>query len=574
MAYDTKNLVIALILSTAILFGWQYFYAEPKLKEAQKYQQAMKQKEAEKAAIVANNTSANTAAEENTPDVVLHDRKEIIKEAGRIKISNGKLHGSILLQGARFDDLTLAEYKLVDTPEGEEVVLLSPSGSKRVYFAEFGWVAGDNETIVPDSQTIWYSDDKTLTQEHPVTLSWDNNDGLKFFIDIALDENYMFQITRRVESYGSKSAAILPYGILNRTREHHDKNFYILHEGALGVLDGVLSEVRFDDLKKEKKQEFKNSRGWIGITDKYWLTALIPDKSNSFDVNYKYFYKNDQDRYQVDFLGNKQDIEPGKSLVTTDHFFAGAKKLSLLDNYVKTLDIELFDRAVDFGWLYFITKPIFKLLTYFHALLGNFGLAILMLTVVLKLLLFPLANKSYVSMHHLKRLQPQIVELKDRYKNDKVGMNKAVMELYREEKVNPMAGCLPLLIQIPVFFALYKVLFITIEMRHAPFYGWITDLSAPDPTSIFNLFGLLPFTPPHMLMIGVWPLIMCFTMWLQQKMNPQPADPVQAKVMKMLPFIFLFLFATFPAGLVIYWAWNNILSILQQWVITRRLPKS
>ena len=563
-------MVLAVILSIVVLFGWQFFYITPKLQEAKRIESLQKKalEETVKSPMASDKNALSTLEnpiEQNTKIVEI--------EAKRIKINNDKLHGSISTQGARIDDLTLANYKVDNTDDAPEVVLLSPSGNENVYFAESGWLAAGNDTIVPNSQSVWYSEDDELTKDKPVTLTWDNNAGLKFIIEMAIDDNYMFTITKSVENYGQNSESVIPYGLLNRTRKSDKETFYILHEGALGVLDDVLIEETYADLKDDKKQSYKNASGWIGLTDKYWLTAFVPDDKNSFDTNFTYFTRDGKERYQVDYAGQKRDIAQGDKIVVTSNFFAGAKKVSQLDKYGEKLGIPLFDRAVDFGYLYFITKPIFQLLEVFHNLLGNFGLAILLLTVILKILLFPLANKSYVSMHHLKRLQPQIMELKERYKDDKMAMNKAMMELYKEEKVNPMAGCLPILIQIPIFFALYKVLFVTIEMRHAPFYGWINDLSAKDPTSIFNLFGLIPWDPPSMLMIGAWPVIMCLTMILQQKMNPQPADPVQAKVMKMLPYIFVFVFATFPAGLVIYWAWNNILSILQQWLITRRLPK-
>jgi YidC/Oxa1 family membrane protein insertase len=566
---DTKNLILAIVLSTVTLFCWQYFYAGPKLAAVQKQAEIVRQQQAAKQSGTADLVKANQETA-----TAPQDRAEAINKASRIKISTEKLHGSISLKGARFDDLTLAEYKETEEPDSKDVALLSPSGTENVYFAEFGWLGTDKNTIVPNAQTIWHSTDTTLEVGKPVTLSWDNNAGLKFITTINIDENYMFEITRKVENYGKSSESLLPYGTLNRSTPAAHKAFYILHEGPLGVFDGVLHEITYDNLKKDNKQETNSNKGWLGITDKYWLTAIIPDQKDAFTSNFNYFNINNQDRFQADYLGQKYDIDAGKTVETTSRLFAGAKKLTLLDKYSKDLDIPLFDRAVDFGNLYFITKPLFKLLTYFHQLLGNFGLAILLLTITIKAFMFPLANKSYVSMHHLKRLQPQITEVKEHYKNDKAQLNKAIMELYKTEKVNPMAGCLPLLIQIPIFFALYKVLFITIEMRHAPFYGWIKDLSAPDPTSIFNLFGLIPFTPPAMLMIGAWPIIMGITMYFQQKMNPKPADPVQAKVMQMLPFIFVFLFHTFPAGLIIYWAWNNTLSVLQQWVITRRLPQS
>lgn len=573
--HDNKNMILAITLSITILLLWQVFYVGPRVEEARKQQQ-VQQSQPTKTQSASKATHSDTAAIEHDVTEVpeLLDRKEILREGGRIKINNGKLHGSISLKGARFDDLTLGEYKQHNTPDSEEVVLLSPGGSKAPYFAEFSWVSQTRDTPTPAADTVWYSEDTVLTPEKPVTLTWNNNAGLKFFLTISVDEHYMFTIERSVENYGPQSVSLRPYGIVNRARDLSKQSFYILHEGALGVFNQTLTETTYSDLKDKKKQKFKDSAGWLGMTDKYWLTALIPSQDSSFDTNFTYFHRNGQDRFQVDYLGQPQQVAPGEHIKLSSHFFAGAKKVGLLDKYGEQLNLTLFDRAVDFGMLYFITKPIFKLMTFFNHLLGNFGLAILMLTVVIKLILFPLANKSYVSMHHMKRVQPQLLELKERYGDNRVQMNKEVMELYKREKVNPMSGCLPILIQLPIFFALYKVLFVTIEMRHAPFYGWISDLSAPDPTSLFNLFGLLPFDPPGFLMVGAWPVIMGVTMYLQQKMNPTPPDPIQAKVIKMLPFIFVFLFATFPAGLVIYWAWNNTLSIFQQWVITRNLPGS
>jgi YidC/Oxa1 family membrane protein insertase len=566
---DTKNLIIAVILSTCVLFLWQYFYAAPKTLEVQRYTQQVQQQAQQQEQLLSPSVQEQETKQENLPK----NRKDLIGNTDRIQISTATLHGSISLTGARLDDLTLANYKTNNDPQAEEVVLLSPSGSDSVYFAEFGWLPANGSTIVPNSKTIWHSQDKVLNQNKPITLSWDNNSGLKFYMDIEIDNNYMFKITRRVENYGKIAESIQSYGILNRTRSTHEKSMYISHEGAIAVLGNKLTEVSYDDLQEDKKYKYDNSRGWLGIADKYWLTTLIPDQSNSFDASFTYFYNNNQDRYQVDYLERKIDLAPGDSIKITSHLFTGPKKVNMLDTYAKELNLHLFDRAVDFGWLYFITKPIFQLLHFLYDFSGNFGLAILMLTILLKIVLFPLAKKSYISMHHLKRLQPNILDIKERYTNDKMAMNKAIMELYKTEKVSPMAGCLPLLIQLPIFFALYKVLYVTLEMRHAPFYGWISDLSAPDPTSFVNLFGLLPFNPPQFLMIGAWPLIMSISMYLQQKMNPEPTDPVQAKVIKLLPFIFLFLFANFAAGLVIYWAWNNILSILQQWIITRKLPK-
>lgn len=555
---ETKNLIFAIILSTAVLFLWQYFYMKPRIEQAQQQQEV--------ALKVAKERNISDDAQ-NVPV----SRKDALVSGGRIKIKTPSLHGSIALKGARFDDLTLAKYTITQDKDSPDVVLLSPSNTEQSYFAEFGWLSNNNSFDLPDSSTIWNSNNSTLSPEHPVTLTWENAQGVKFYIHVSVDKNYMFTIKREVANYSGKTIRLTPYGIINRVTDTHHKSFAILHEGALGVFGDGLTEVSWHDLEKNKKYEYSNGHGWLGFTDKYWLTALIPDANNSFDAKLTYFKRNGEDKFQADYLGQTGSIESGSSMETTSYFFAGAKEGNLIDKYATSLSIPLFDRAVDFGMLYFITKPLFKLLTFFHKLVGNFGIAIILLTVTVKLIMFPLANKSYVSMHMLKKLQPQVSEIHKRYTDDKIRANKEIMELYKNERVNPMSGCLPMLIQIPVFFALYKVLFVTIEMRHAPFFGWIKDLSEPDPTTIFNLFGLIDWAPPTLLHIGAWPIIMAITMFLQQKMSPAPADPIQAKVMKLLPVIFVFMFASFPAGLVIYWAWNNILSITQQWIITRKL---
>lgn len=558
---DSRNLIYTLILSTVVLLSWQFFVVEPEIQQRQKLIAAQQKKQ--KAELVNNN---------EVKEIVT--REKAIVESPRIKVLTDKITGSISLKGARIDDLLLVEYKETMEEDSSNVVLLSPGDSETAYFAEFGWVSGNSNIKTPNSSTLWKSDKSVLEINKPVTLSWNNNQGLTFIIKINVDKDYLFTIDKTILNDSGNSVGVSPYGIINRIYNNDSSTSYaILHEGPLAVADDILHEERYEDLRDDKKMSFRQTRGWLGITDKYWLTALIPDQSNSFDINFNYFYKNKQNRYQTDYLGQQFFVAPGESETSRIHFFAGAKKLEVLDKYQEQLNINLFDRAVDFGWLYFLTKPIFQLLTFFNGVFGNFGLAILMLTVCIKLLLFPLANKSYNSMSRLKLLQPQLVELKNRFENDKMQLNKEMMALYKREKVNPASGCLPILLQIPVFFALYKVLFITIEMRHAPFFGWIKDLSMQDPTSIFNLFGILPWDPPSFLLIGVWPLILGFTMLLQQKLNPAPTDPMQAKVMKLLPIIFTFVFATFPAGLVIYWSWNNALSIIQQWIIMRSISK-
>lgn len=560
---NSKNLMVALALSFVVMILWNFFYVKPKIDEYKKQKQEYEQAQAKKS----DTNGSDSLSDINNENKVLLDRKEALNiENRRIKINSPKLHGSISLKGARIDDLTLGQYKQNLDESSPEVELLSPSTSKKPYYVEFGWLG--NNIKIPDSNTVWYSDDKVLTPSQPITLSWDNNQGLRFSTTISMDDNYLFTFKRSVENYGNEDITINSYGLVNRFRNLGKKSFYILHEGALGVFGDQLYEETFDSVRKQKRVNFDDVNGWLGITDKYWLTALIPDQNNFVDVKFNYYNKNGLSRFQVDYLSEETKVSAGSSFEITDNLFAGAKKVELLDEYGTKLDIKLFDRSVDFGMLYFLTKPIFKVLNFFYGILGNFGLAILALTVAIKLILFPLVNKSYISMHKMKAIHPKMVQIKEQYKDDRQEAQKQIMSLYKKEGVNPVSGCLPMLLQLPVFFALYKVLFVTIEMRHAPFYGWIYDLSAVDPTNIFNLFGLLPFELP--IAISAWSIIMGITMFLQQKLSPPPADPIQAKIMKFLPVIVVIMTATFPAGLLIYWSWSNTLTFIQQLVIKYR----
>ncbi|MEK7820679.1 MAG: membrane protein insertase YidC, partial [Pseudomonadota bacterium] len=488
----------------------------------------------------------------------------------RIAVETPTLKGTISLEGARLDDLVFTQYFDKPGGKGKPEPLFLPKGDKSAYYAQFGWVGADGATA-PGPDTLWTADKDKLTPDQPVTLTWDNGQGLKFALTLAVDASYMFTVTGRVANTGPKAATLHPYGLLARSGTPHTSDIYILHEGPLGVFDKTLKEFSYADMRKKGSEEYKSEGGWSGITDKYWLAALIPDQKAQATHRFLYRREGDQDRYQADYLQGAVSVAPGAASENRIHLFAGAKKLGLLDDYSEKIGIPRFDLAIDFGWFYFLTKPIFYALIWLNKALGNFGLAILALTVGIKLLFYPLANKSYVAMSKMKKLQPEMLKLRERLGDDKVRLNQEMMALYKREQVNPAAGCLPILVQIPVFFALYKVLYVTIEMRHAPFYGWIADLSAPDPTTVFNLFGLIPWTPPLFLMIGVWPLIMGVTMWFQQKLNPAPADPIQAKMFMWLPVIFTYMLASFPAGLVIYWAWNNVLSMTQQWLIMKRM---
>lgn len=580
---DNKNITLAAILSVIILVSWTWFYEKPKAEKRLIEQKLYQQQQAEKKKLEAPNSANNqnnsdTQSLQTTNNEIVEvteiakNRSEIIDQSQnkRVKISSENLHGSIYLQGARFDDLTLAKY-FTTTAKKEEVILFSPTQSKERYFADFGWISSDSSIELPNPNSLWKSSSEQLTPKNPVILSWTNKNNIEFLIKISLDENYMFSVTQSIKNNSGKDVKIANYGRINRSKAF-EKGAYILHEGAIGVFNDILQEVTYKDLIEEKNQEFSaKNGGWLGITDKYWLSSIIPDKKFDYKANFSSNYQNNTQFFNVEFVGQEFVVANNSSLNFENHLFAGAKKIKLLDQYSKDFDIKLFDRAVDFGWFYFLTKPFLFIIDFLYKFLGNFGLAILAMTVLIKLALFPMANKSYIAIAKVKKLQPKIDALKKKCKDDRIALNREMMELYKKEKVNPAAGCLPILIQIPIFFSLYKVLYVTLDMRHASFYGWINDLSAPDPTSIFNLFGLLPFETSAMFTIGIWPILMGITMIIQQKLSPISSDPTQVKIMKFMPFVLTFVLAAFPAGLVIYWTWSNVLSILQQWIINRRI---
>ena len=584
---EQRNLILAIVLSVTIIIGFQYFFEMPRIQEEQRRQAAIEQSTG--STVAPTPTPGQTTVTPTAPAApgsVPTDqpaeatRETVLAEGERVTIDNGRLSGSFGVTGGRIDDIVMTDYQVSINPGADDVTLFNPAGSPDAYFAEFGWSSSGDGTVVPDQNTVWSVDRKELRPDQPVTLSWENGQGLIFERRLEIDNDYLITVTQRVRNQGEQNVVLHPYGLVRRWGTPEISGFFILHEGPIGVLSEQLTEVDYSELLEGERnsqdrheQVHQSPDGWIGISDKYWLAALIPDQNVDATTKFKFLHylRDGQDRYQTDYLRPAMTVPAGSSIEVTDRLFAGAKELDLLDSYAAELNIPLFDRAIDFGWFYWLTKPIFYILHFFYGLVGNYGVAILMLTLVVKLIFFPLANKSYRSMSAMKKLQPEMTRIREQAGDDKMRMQKEMMELYKKEKVNPMSGCLPILVQIPVFFALYKVLFVSIEMRHAPFFGWIQDLSAPDPTTIFNLFGLLPFDPPSILMIGIWPLLMGITMFLQTKLNPQPADPIQAKVMLFLPLMFIFLFATFAAGLVIYWTWNNILSIAQQWVIMRRM---
>ena len=569
MGDNNRNFIIAATLSVLVLILWQYFYVLPRMEQEQAMQQQREQAEQSSLAQpkpsedIARPTLQAPGASASAPTTIV---------SPRVAIDTPRLRGSIALRGGYLDDLYLKDYFETLDPDSSQIRLLAPLNSLRPYFIAFGWTPRDAAVPTPGAETVWQApDNATLTLESPLRLTWDNGAGLVFERTIAIDENFMFTITQSVANNNASSVELFPYGQITRHGAPDISGFFILHEGLIGVFDEEgLQEIDYDDLEDSVPTTYKSDGGWLGITDKYWGTVLIPSQGRGFDARFFKETSPGVDIYRSDYLLGGVAIEPGGRANVESQLFAGAKQVALLDNYEQAFSIPQFDLLIDWGWFYFLTKPLFLFLDYFFHLVGNFGVSILLVTVCIKLAFFPLANKSYIAMSRMKKLQPEMVKLRERFPEDRMRQQQELMALYKREKVNPMQGCLPVLVQIPVFFALYKVLFVTIEMRHAPFYGWIQDLSAPDPTSIFNLFGLLPFQVPTFLLIGIWPLIMGATMWAQMRMNPAPSDPIQQKIFAWMPVLFTVLLAGFPAGLVIYWAWNNFLSILQQGVIMRR----
>ena len=589
---QNKNYFIAIGLSVLILIAWQFLYVNPKIEQERAAQEALQQQQLEQQTPQSGQPATSSpggsselpqqgsstatglpgAASGTAGAASTVSREASLGQSRRVTIETPALTGSINLAGARFDDLKLKNYRETVDPTSPIIELLSPASMQEGYFAEFGYAGNDISGTVPGPETVWQVEGTpTLTPSTPVVLNWTNDKGLAFQRTISVDDNYMFEVIDAVTNNSDSAVSVSPYGRITRLYKPSLTGIFVLHEGLLGVIgEEGLQEIDYDDVEDDRTiSPAKSNVGWMGITDKYWATALIPAQGNPFQTRFSYF-DDGRPRYQTDFLSDAVTVQPGQTQTSEKHLFAGAKLVPIIQDYQDTYNIDRFDLMIDWGWFYFITKPMFYLLDYLYRFFGNFGVAILATTVLLKLFFFPLANKSYKSMANMKKVQPQMEEIKAKHGDDRQAMQKAMMELYKKEKINPVAGCWPVLLQIPVFFALYKVLYVTIEMRHAPFFGWIQDLSAPDPTTIFNLFGLLPFTPPLFLMIGIWPLLMGITMFLQMRMNPTPPDPTQAMIFNWMPVIFTFMLATFPAGLVIYWAWNNFLSILQQGVIMKR----
>ena len=579
---NSRNFLITIALSVLILTVWQLFYMNPRM-EAERVREEARI-ETEQRQVQPGDTAdlpqPGAPGQSGAPAVpgagtalpTVAGRDDALAASQRIRIDTPRLSGSINLVGARIDDLVLNEYRVSVEPNSPSIELLNPSALSDGYYAEFGYTGAEQAGSLPGPQTEWTAQEgAVLTPDTPITLSYTNDEGLTFERTIAVDENFLFTYSDEVRNDGGDAVDLFNYGRVTRIGTPQIEGFFILHEGLIGVTgEEGLQEIDYSTVREDRQiQPGRSNDGWFGITDKYWAVTLIPRSGESFQPRYAYF-DDGRERYQVDFLTDAIALAPGQSVTVENMVFAGAKQVHVVDAYEAEHGIRQFEMLIDWGWFYFITKPLFFVIDWLFRLLGNFGLAILATTVLVKAVFFPLANKSYVSMANMKKVQPKMLEIREKYADDKMKQQQAMMELYKTEKINPLAGCWPILIQIPVFFALYKVLYVTIEMRHAPFFGWIQDLAAPDPTSLFNLFGLLPYDVPSFLLVGVWPIIMGITMFLQMRMNPTPPDPTQAMIFTWMPVVFTFLLATFPAGLVIYWAWNNFLSIVQQGVIMKR----
>ena len=557
---DNKNVFIAIALSMSVLLFWGAFVETPKTIDQKSKQN---QNQVENNLNVNNNITPNI----NEPtEIKTITREESINKFERVKIENKNIIGSISLKGGVIDDISFKNYKQ-NLNNNKNIEFLNPKETKNGYFVETGWTSIGNGIKVPTINSIWtVKGNKILSENKPIILEWNNGEGIVFKKIVEIDDKYFFKISQEVNNETASSIDLYPYAQITRNKIPDDiQNFYISHEGFIGVFDEELKEDDYDDIEENKIVREANN-GWFGITDKYWMTALVPEKGKNFKSTF--LYKN---AFKANYiLNNPITIKASSSNSNKLKLFIAAKEVETIDTYAANLKIDKLDLVIDWGWFYFFTKPLFFVIDYLFKFSGNFGLAIILITIGIRLLFFPLANYSFRSMAKMKALQPEMVRLKEVHKEDKMKLQQEMMSLYKKEKVNPASGCLPVLIQIPFFFAIYKMLFISLEMRHQPFFGWIKDLSAQDPTSLFNMFGLIPWDPPSFMVIGVWPILMGMTMWLQQKLNPAPTDPIQAKIFMFFPLFLTIILASFPSGLVVYWTVNNILTIAQQWVIMKK----
>ena len=559
---NQKNLFLAIIISMAIIFGFQLLVPQP-----------------ERAPVTEENNAQESVSLDiqGTTSAILLDRNQVLEETVRVTFDNSKIKGSINLEGGIIDDLVLEEYRETLDPTSDFIGFLNPLGSEDAYYLDTGWVSPDSSIELPNNKSKWTADKSSIGINDPVKITWTNTQNITFEKIITLDEHYLFNVDQRVINNSDKSFDLYPFGLSKRQGLPEMQNFFILHEGPLSVTDGVLEEYDYDDLKEKQKIKLNSVGGWIGMTDKYWQTTIIPNQNEPIQQTYSYSFVENIDNFQTDLVGAKIVVGSGDNISHNLKLFAGPKIVSVIEQYMDEYGVQEFDRSVDFGWFYFLTKPIFHVLEFIFGYVGNFGWAIIIFTILMRICFFPLAQQSFKSMAKMKKLGPELQRLKEQYGDDRAGMQKEMMALYKREKANPIAGCLPILLQIPVFFALYKVLFVTIEMRHAPFIGWIHDLSAPDPLGLLTLFGFVDWNVPGILQlfnIGIWPILMGISMFLQQKLNPAPVDKMQAKIFMFLPIVFTFVLGGFAAGLVIYWTTNNVLSMAQQYVIQRKIINS
>ena len=554
---DNKNVFVAIALSMSVLLFWGAFFETPKKPIDPKNNQKVEQK----------SEAGSIAPTINQPTIIKNiSREESIKKDKRVKIENNSIVGSINLKGALIDDISFKNHK--QKVEGDKnIIFLNPTETENGFYIETGWTSVGNKIKIPTKESIWsVKGNNILSDNSPIVLQWNNGDGIVFEKKIELDNKYLFRITQQVRNNSNSSIDLYPYAQMTRNKVPDDiQNFYIQHEGFIGVFDDELKEDDYDDIK-EKKIVRESNEGWLGITDKYWMTAFVPEKGKNFKSTFLY-----DNGYKANYIINEPTtVNKSSTGINQLRLFVSAKEVETIDGYAADQNINKFDLVIDWGWFYFFTKPLFFVIDYLFKISGNFGYAIVLLTIAIRLIFYPLANFSFKSMAKMKAVQPEMMRLKELHKDDKVKLQQEMMALYRKEKINPASGCLPVLIQIPFFFAIYKMLFISLEMRHQPFFGWIKDLSAADPTTIFNLFGLIPWDPPSFMIIGIWPILMGASMWVQQKLNPAPADPIQAKIFAFFPLFLTIILASFPSGLVVYWTVNNILTIAQQYVIVKQ----
>ena len=559
---DNKNVFVAIALSMSVLLFWGAFFETPK-KDNQNLKNNTQIQQKTENSITPSTNQSPSINQINIEKKL--SRKDSINKSNRIKIENDNIIGSISLEGGLIDDISFKNHKQKVNGE-KNIEFLNPLHSENGFYVESGWASIGNNIKVPTKNSKWEVEgNKTLTDKSPIIIKWDNKDGVVFKKKIELDEKYLFKISQEIQNNSSKNIELYPYAQITRNKIPDDiQNFYISHEGFIGVFDDELKEDDYDDIE-DKKIVRETSAGWLGITDKYWMTVLVPEKGKNFKSTFQY-----SDVFKANYIIN-DPVKINSSSSGYDNFrlFVAAKEVNTIDTYAESQNINKLDLVIDWGWFYFFTKPLFFVIDYLFKFSGNFGIAIVLITLAIRALFFPLANFSFRSMAKMKAVTPEMTRLKELHKDDKVKLQQEMMALYRKEKINPASGCLPVLIQIPFFFAIYKMLFISLEMRHQPFFGWIKDLSAADPTSIFNLFGLIPWDPPSFMVIGIWPILMGASMWVQQKLNPAPTDPIQAKIFAFFPLFLTIILASFPSGLVVYWTVNNILTIAQQWVINK-----